>query len=97
MTVTVKCYECNGQGGWGHVSIEHDIIGRTSTRETKERFYRCPTCHGSGQVTQAVRSQSQLAEQERMDAFDEEMGRMAEQFYQQLDRERAIDYLNRYR
>lgn len=92
----ITCYDCKGQGGWGHTTTERDYFGRTSTREAKERFYPCSTCHGTGQVTQDVYSQSELAEQERYNRIEDELAQQAEAFYRQLDLERAIDYLKRY-
>lgn len=92
----VTCFDCKGKGGWGHVTIERDYFGRTVLREARETFHPCPTCRGTGKVTQAVYSQSELAEQERYNRIEDELAQQAEAFYRQLDLERAIDYLNRY-
>ena len=93
----MKCYDCNGRGGWGHTSHETDLYGRSSTREVQEKFYRCPTCHGMGNVTEQVYSQSKLAEDERWNKIDREHGEQADQWARHDDLQRAIDYLNRYR
>ena len=93
----MKCYDCNGRGGWGHTSHETDIYGRTTMREAVERFYPCETCHGKGVVTEQVYSQSKMAEDLRFNNLDRELHEEAVQFARELDLERAIDYLNRYR
>jgi len=91
----MKCYDCNGHGGWGDITLETDLYGN-SAREAKERFYPCSTCHGSGNVTQDVYNQSKKQADERFDALDRELGEEAEQFARELDLERAIEYNNRY-
>jgi hypothetical protein len=92
----MKCYDCNGKGGWGHTAHETDLYGRTVLRKSKDRFYPCSTCHGSGNVTQDVYNQSKKQADERFDALDRELGEEAEQFARELDLERAIEYNNRY-
>jgi hypothetical protein len=92
----MKCFDCNGRGGWGHTSPETDLYGRTMMREAHESFYNCPTCHGMGNVTEQVYSQSKMAEDERYNTLERELGYEAEQFAIELDRERAIEYLNQY-
>lgn len=92
----MKCYDCNGKGGWGHTSPEREYLGRSSTREVKETFYACSACHGTGEVTEQVYRQSELAENERMEAHDNEIGKLMDELARIEDRERAIEYLNRY-
>ena len=91
----MKCFDCSGRGGWGHTSHETEIYGR-SMREVPETFYPCGACHGTGNVTEQIYSQSKMAEDERFNTLDRELSYEAEQFAIELDRERAIEYLNRY-
>jgi hypothetical protein len=49
-----------------------------------------------GNVTEQVYSQSKMAEDERYNTLERELGYEAEQFAIELDRERAIEYLNQY-
>jgi hypothetical protein len=65
-------------------------------REVPETFYPCGACHGTGNVTEQIYSQSKMAEDERFNTLDRELSYEAEQFAIELDRERAIEYLNRY-
>ena len=92
----MKCYDCDGKGGWGHTHTETDLYGRSVQREATEAYYPCTTCRGTGQVTEAIYSQSKMAEDERFNKIDRERAYEAEQFHLELDRERAIEYLNRY-
>jgi hypothetical protein len=69
---------------------------RTEKVAGSDKFFACDTCKGSGEVSVTVLRQSVLAQDEWFDKLDRELAYEAEQFYRELDRERAIEYINRY-
>ena len=93
----MKCYDCDGKGGWGHSSPETDYYGRSALREVKETFFRCPTCRGMCTVTEEVYRQSKKEADERNSEHERQLGEEAERFHRELDLERAINYINRYK
>ena len=94
----MKCPTCDGKGGWGHYSTEHDMYARRTDKVAgSDRFFACDTCKGTGEVSVTVLRQSVLAQDDWFDRIDREHSRQAEQFERQLDLERAIEYLNRYK
>ena len=81
----MKCPTCDGKGGWGHYSTEHDMYARRTEKVAgSDKFFACDTCKGSGEVTITVLRQSLLAEEERQRVFDNEMelvdARLAREF-----------------
>jgi hypothetical protein len=69
---------------------------RTEKVAGSDRFFACDTCKGTGEVSVTVLRQSVLAQDEWFDKLDRDLAYEAEQFHRELDRERAIEYLNRY-
>jgi DnaJ-class molecular chaperone len=48
----MKCPTCDGSGGWGHYSTEHDMYARRTDKVAgSDKFFACDTCKGSGEVT----------------------------------------------
>jgi RecJ-like exonuclease len=93
----MKCPTCDGKCGWGHYSTEHDMYARRTDKVAgSDKFFACETCKGTGEVSVTVLRQSVLAQDEWFDKLDRDLAYEAEQFHRELDRERAIEYNNRY-